>query len=273
MKERKTRNLLWYWVLFLAVGVNISACSSSKDVTSPTDDSSDDDTTTTTEVSTGVYSFSDLVADSTATYTTSTAPLYFSLETGTVVDAKYAQSNKWDICFNSIYNSNICANNGSLSASPGYGSTGIGQIYLDINSNIDAYYYQGAGLALKSVPTRDLFDSAFAATTSATTASSNWEKTGVVGLDYFGGSTSGWAWYDFYGALFPDSASSLVAHVCYALPRTVIVKTAKKGYYAKVVIYSLYKGAPEVPTRNNKSVFFTLKYAIQKDGTTNLDIK
>lgn len=222
-------------------------------------------------VTTKVYHLNNLVADSSATYSNGAQPFYYSLETNKIIPSSQAQTSNWDLCFNSTYNSNVCANNGAISTSPGYGGPGKGQIYMVINPAIDTTYYAGEALPIKMIPARTLFDQAFAAVKTASVADGNWVKSGVVGLDYFENSLPGWAYYDFSGALFPDKPSSLVAHVAYALPRTFIVKTAK-GLFAKVQIYSFYKDAPEVPDRSYKAGFITMVYAIQTDGSMNLDI-
>lgn len=220
---------------------------------------------------TGVYTLVNLVSDSAATFATGAIPFYYSLEEGKIIPSSQAQTANWDICFNGTYNSNVCANNGSIASSPGYGGPGKGNIYMAVNNQLDSQYYNGPGLGINKVPSRSLFNQAFAAVTSAAAAEGNWERDAMVGLDYFQNTTPGWAWYDFYGSLFPARPTDSVAHVAYALPRTLVVKTAK-GNYAKVQIYSIYKDAPEVPTRSNKPGFITMKYAIQKDGTTDLDI-
>jgi hypothetical protein len=221
---------------------------------------------------TGVYTLRNLVADSAGTYSSGSKPFYYSLEEGKIIPASQAQTNNWDICFNSTYNSNVCANNGSIASSPGYGGPGKGSIYMVVNSGIDGQYYNAPGKPIKKVPVRALFDQAFAGVTNAAVADGKWESDAIVGLDYFQNTTPGWAWYDFYGELFPGKPTDSVAHVAYSLPRSLIVKTAK-GNYAKIQIYSFYKDAPEVPTRSNKPGFITMKYAIQKNGSTNLDIK
>lgn len=222
-------------------------------------------------VETGVYFLSNLVADSAATYATGAKPFYFSLEEGKIIPSAQAQTANWDICFNGTYNSNVCANNGSISTSPGYGGPGKGGIYMVVHHDLDAIYYKAPGQPIKTVPARSLFDQAFTKVTTASIAEGKWETDAIVGLDYFQSSTPGWAWYDFYGELFPSRPADSVAHVAYALPRSLIIKTAK-GNYAKIQIYSFYKDAPETPTRSNKPGFITMKYAIQKDGSQNLAI-
>lgn len=224
-------------------------------------------------VQTGVYSHINLVADSAGTFASGSKPFYFSLEENKIIPESQAQTANWDICFNGTYNSNLCANNGTISTSPGFGGPGKGAIYMVTDAAIDAQYYKGPGEPITKVPERALFDQMFASVKSADVATDDkWEKDAIVGLDYFIGGEAGWAWYDFYGELFPNKPNGDVAHVAYALPRTMILRTAK-GKYAKVQVYSFYKDAPAIPDRKNKPGFITLKFAIQKDGSKNLDIK
>ncbi|WEK38251.1 MAG: HmuY family protein [Candidatus Pseudobacter hemicellulosilyticus] len=221
-------------------------------------------------VVTGVYSLTDVAADTVANSGSQAKPMYFSLEDNRVVSENLKQTDKWDIAFTGTYNSNIAINNGSIVASPGYGGPGKGAIYMEKFSDIDDQYYDSPNKPIKSIPGKALFNEAFTRV-KAGPAAADFKKIALIGLDYFSGSEDGWAYYDFYGQLFPGSDASLVAHVSYTLPRPIIVKTAK-GNYAKIVVYSVYKGAPAVPSRNYKPGYVTFKYAIQKDGTANLDI-
>jgi hypothetical protein len=91
-----------------------------------------------------------------------------------------------------------------------------------------------------------------------------------AGLDHFQNNFDGWGYYDFYGSLFPDDPKK--AHVVYAMPRVIVVKTTK-GHYAKVIIENIYKDNPAAPSRDNKPGYVTFRYAIQMDGSKNLDIK
>jgi hypothetical protein len=223
-------------------------------------------------ISTGVYTVVNLMSDSTATSVGNATPLYYSLEDNKVIPASQVQTANWDIAFLSIYNSSIAANNGTGQFSPGYGGPGKGGIYLLKYPAIEARYYDEAGKPVKTLPLRSWFDEAFDLTTTVPVNDDQFFTSKAVGLDYFSGSAAGWAYYDFYGEVYPDRPTDEKAHICYALPRPVIVKTAK-GNYAKVIIYSMYKGAPEDPDRSHKPGFLTFKYAIQKDGTKNLDIQ
>jgi hypothetical protein len=225
----------------------------------------------TTMVKTGVYTLADVAADTIANSGSQAKPLYYSLEDNKVVPENQLQTANWDIVFNGTYNSNIACNNGKALYSPGYGGPGKGGIYLVKDEDIDAQYYDAPNKPIRSVPARSLFDEAFAKVKVAP-ADDQFQTNKVIGLDYFSGSEDGWAYYDFYGQLFPGKPADTVAHVSYTLPRTVIVRTAK-GNYAKLVVYSVYKGAPVIPTRSYKPGYISFKYAIQKDGTKILDVK
>lgn len=236
--------------------------------------SSDDpkpETETPGAVTSAVYTVVNLVADSTATSVSNATPLYYSLEDNKIIPASQKQTANWDIAFLGIYNSSIAPNNGNGQYSPGYGGPGKGGIYLLKYSDIDAQYYDTPGKPLKALPARSLFDEAFTRTTTVPISDDAFITSKYIELDYFASSLDGWAYYDFYGQMFPNQPKDEKSHICYALPRPIIVRTAK-GNYAKVIIYSMYKGAPENPDRSYKPGFITLKYAIQKDGTTNLNI-
>ena len=223
------------------------------------------------EVTSAIYTVVNLAADSTATSVSNARPLYFSLEDNKVIPESQKQTANWDIAFLGIYNSSIAPNNGSGQYSPGYGGPGKGGVYLLKYSDIDARYYDTPGKPLKALPAKTLFDEAFNRTTTVPITNDKFTTSRYIELDYFGASLDGWAYYDFYGQMYPDKPTSEKAHICYALPRPIIVRTAR-GNYAKVIIYSMYKGAPEDPDRSYKPGFITLKYAIQKDGSTNLNI-
>lgn len=231
----------------------------------PAPNSEEEDTTT---VSSGVYSIT-LISDTTATSGSEAQPVYFSLENNQVISESLVQTNEWDICFEGIYSSSITVNNGSSATSPGYGGPGKGGIYLLMYDTIEQRYYDAPEEPLTTVPERSWFDEAFGLTTEVSISDDDFITTSI-NLDHFSGSGDGWAYYDFYGHLFPDSPADEKAHVCYALPRPMLVRTAK-GNYAKIIIYSIYEDAPENPDRSYSPGFITLKFGIQKDGSTNLN--
>lgn len=225
----------------------------------------------TDEIATGVYQVANITMDTDASSSGNAETFYYSLENNQQVSAAQAQTANWDLAFLGTYNSSIAANNGKATYSPGYGGPGKGALYLVINEDVDGTYYDSPGEPLTQVPARTLFDQAFNAVTAVPVADEAMLTNEYIGLDYFSGAGDGWCYYDFYGAMFPDRPDEEKAHVAYAMPRPLIVKTAL-GHYAKVIIYSLYEDAPEDPDRSNNPGFLTFKFAIQKDGTTNLDI-
>ncbi|RPD39485.1 HmuY family protein [Chitinophaga barathri] len=223
-------------------------------------------------VKTGVYAVANLVADTSATSAGNGDTLYFSLEQNKTIPKSRAQTADWDIAFVSIYNSTIVANNGTASNSPGFGGPGKGGLYLALNSGVESEYYDASQLKPKFIPGRALTDRAFREMKQVPVADNNIAGNAAIGLDHFLGGQDGWGFYDFYGTMFPDRPADEKAHVVYTLPRTVIVRTAK-GRYAKLVIYSFYKDAPADPDRSHKTGYISFKYAIQMDGSKQLDIQ
>lgn len=197
-------------------------------------------------------------------------PVYYSLEDGRVIPAEYANTDKWDIAFTSIYNSSIWANHGEVifengTKGPGYGSPARGGLYLVVDKAVDAKYYDEVKHQPKQVPiAKSLMDEAYTNVLNVPVTDDKLLSRGYLSLDYFLGSGHGYAFYDFYGAMFPGDKQR--AHVVYNLPRPIIIKTAK-GNYAKLIIYSFYKGSPASPTLASEAPYITFKYAILKDGT------
>lgn len=199
-------------------------------------------------------------------------PVFYSLEDGRAIPAEYAATDKWDIAFTSIYNSSIWANNGEAifengNKAPGYGSPARGGLYLVVDPSVEAKYYDGEKLQPKQVPIdKSLLDEAYHNVKSVSINDNQLISKGYLTLDHFLGSGAGYAFYDFYGAMFPGDKTR--AHIVYNLPRTIIIKTAK-GNYAKIIIYSFYKGSPLSPTLESEAPHITFKYTILKDGTKN----
>lgn len=223
-----------------------------------------------TGVPTGVYRIVNLVADTNANSSGDAVSLYYSLEENKIIPASQRQTGNWDIVFYGIYNSSVFPNNGTAQGSPGYGGPGKAKIYLPVDRKFDAQYYDTVNLKPHTLPIpQSLFPLAFDA---VKTVPVNDDKffTRDIGLDHFQSGFDGWGYYDFYGSLYPDDPKK--AHVVYTMPRVMIIKT-HKGNYAKLIIENIYKDNPENPNRDNKPGFVTFTYAIQKDGSKNLDIK
>lgn len=270
MTQKLSRNPIWYGVLFLAILFQIAACSKNDTVTPDGGNNGGTNEDTTTGVLTGVYSQINLPADTTASSAGNAKMLYFSLEENKIVDESEKYTANWDIAFGGIYNSSIYINNGKGNISPGYGGPGVGALYLVVDRKIDAQYYDTLHFKVKKLPIPvKLFDSCFQVVKTAPD-DSKMKTNKLISLDHFQSTEDGWAYYDFYGELFPGDP--LKAHVVYTMPRTIVIKTAK-GHYAKICIQSIYKDAPENPDRNSIPGYLTFKYAIQKDGSKNLDIQ
>jgi len=246
----------------LAAG-SLMACSKSNDAAPDTDKPQ--------TISTAVYSIVNLAADTLATSASDAKPLYFSLEQNKIVPESERYSTNWDICFTSIYNSSVYANNGKAKGTPGYGGPGNGGIYLVVDEAFDqSYGYDTEAYKPTVLPIpQNLFDEAFAAVKTVPVTDDQFNTKDAISLDHFQGSLDGWGYYDFYGSLFPGNPKK--SHIVYTLPRTMIIRTAT-GKYAKVTIKSIYKDSPENPTRDNRPGFVTFKYAIQMDGSKNLNI-
>lgn len=197
-------------------------------------------------------------------------PLFYSLEDGRVIPEEYADTDKWDIAFTSIYNSSIWANHGEVifdngNKGPGYGSPARGGIYLVIDNTVETQYYDKTKRRPSQVPiSKTLFDEAYNNVKTVSIADNQFLSREYLSLDYFLGSGSGYSFYDFYGSMFPDNPKK--AHIVYNLPRPIIIKTAK-GNYAKLIIYNTYKGQPNNPSLDDKAPYLTFKYKILKDGT------
>lgn len=196
--------------------------------------------------------------------------VYYSLEDGRVIPSEYANTDKWDIAFTGIYNSSIWANNGTVkfengNTGPGYGSPARGGLHLVVDKEVDAKYYDEVKHQPKQVPIdKSLLDEAYNKVGTVPVPDDQLLSRGYLTLDYFLGSGSGYAFYDFYGSMFPGDKNK--AHIVYNLPRPIIVKTAK-GNYAKVIIYAFYKGSPLNPTLASEAPYITFKYTILKDGS------
>jgi len=266
------------FTLVIACSISFASCSKDND---PVEEKPLPALPAITVTKSGEYTVTELAGDTETTMGGQTTadegdfkPVYYSLEDGRVIPAEYANTDKWDIAFMGIYNSSIWANNGEVkfengNSGPGYGSPARGGLYLVVDKSVDAKYYDEVKHQPKQVPiAKSLLDEAYNNVTMVPVTDNQLLSRGFLTLDYFLGSSSGYAFYDFYGAMFPGQANR--AHIVYNLPRTVIIKTAK-GNYAKLMIYSFYKGSPVSPTLDSEAPYLTFKYTILKDGTKNFN--
>ncbi len=190
----------------------------------------------------------DLPGDINKTMKEGHIPVYFSLEEIKIVNSinkegkllelseELKNSNKWDVCFGGIYNSEITVNTKSINNSDKYLNNNLGMLYV-----IDTPYFK-----VKKAPTDEDFKKFMK------------EQVSVAWNDYPKGHL-GWYFY------------SLDSHVMKPVKgRTIIIKTAK-GNFAKIEIKSLYLNNPEKPTIHTPAPYFNFRFYLQKDGSRNLN--
>lgn len=183
---------------------------------------------------TSATTVSDLPGDLTATPGGSARNVYFSFVTGAAVDSSQKKSANWDIAFTNIYNSYVTINNGTNTVSPGYGGTTQGMLWI-VNKPFDS---------VTVVP-----------------AASEANVNGSAGMD--GYPTSSWpGWYQY----------NMTTHILTTIAGKTLVIRMANGKYAKLEMKSLYKGAPANPTISTPVPYFTFRYWVQQDGSTNLKI-
>ncbi|WDF69642.1 HmuY family protein [Sphingobacterium oryzagri] len=235
-----------------------------------------------TVTSSGTYSVTNLPGDTTQTMAGQAVTsdgnfqtIYYSLEDGRAIPKEYAATDKWDIAFAGIYNSSIWANHGEIqfedgTKGPGFGSTGRGGLYLVVDSEVDSKYYNSNTHKPNVLPIPFTYlDEAYNKITEVPAAAqAQLLSNGYLNLDHFLGSGNGYAFYDFYGTMYPGNSKK--AHVVYNMARPIIIKTAK-GNWAKIIIYSFYKNKPEDPDRDHQAPFISFQYTILKDKSTNFN--
>lgn len=258
-----TRNyaLRYLLCMFLLSGLTLSC--SDKDDPKPEEVIPPDDTTPVDEsMYNKLIRIENVPATQDNDFTNDADPVYFSLEKKVKIDAKYKQTNRWDLAFTGLFNSFLSGNNGSNSTNLGYGNTAKGGITI-----VEKKFEE-----VVDIPADNQF------------------KTGIgaIGTDDYGdyGEGIGWYLYDFYGTLVRNGAVQ-DAHICYPLhsgltlkngtvvpPRTIILKTAK-GDYAKIKMISVYKDVFEAKDmyKDAPHVFFTFEYVLAKAGSTKFEIK
>jgi hypothetical protein len=160
--------------------------------------------------------------------------MYFSFSSGTTVAISDADKTtlKWDLAFTGPYNAEVYVNYGGYQYNPGYGGPGQGAIIV-----IDKPYDQ-----VTTAPSAAEFD-------AATMSKIGWD----------GGSGTGWFFY------------SLDNHIAVPIKnRTFVLRTAT-GKFAKLELLNVYKGNPPVVTDLYwPAPYFTFRYFVQADGSSNL---
>jgi hypothetical protein len=182
----------------------------------------------------GIVYVTDLPGDTTATPGSPGKNIYFSLGANGTVDSSKKLTTSWDLAFTNIYNSYVTINNGTNPISPGYGGSAQGQLYI-VNLPFDS---------VKTVP-----------------AGSAVNVNGSAGMD--GYPSASWpGWYQY------NPSTHLMTTI---QGKTLVVKLAG-GKYAKVEMTTLYKGNPASPSISTPVPYFTYRYWVQQDGSTNLVI-
>ncbi|MCS3797605.1 HmuY family protein [Niastella sp. OAS944] len=160
--------------------------------------------------------------------------LYFSFTTGTAVTISDADktTTKWDLAFTGPYNSEVYVNYGGYKYNPGYNGPGVGAVI-----QIDKSYDQ-----VTEAPSPAEFDAA-----------------SMTKIGWDSGSGTGWFFY------------SMDNHIAVPIKnRTFVIRTAG-GKFAKLELINVYKGNPPVVTDLFwPAPYFTFRYFVQQDGSSNL---
>jgi len=164
-----------------------------------------------------------------------------SEETDAAVRQADSASSKWDIGFNAT---TIIINGGS--SGPGQG---VAQVLTEAFQDVvtapeTGYHADGANQTCPGVQT----------------------PAGTFpGAPYAICTGSGHGWYNY------DSNGPLITPIA---GRTLVVRTAAEGNYAKVRILSYYKGSPFDPDPlADESRYYTFEYVLQPDGSRNLSLE
>lgn len=180
----------------------------------------------------------DLPGDTSASMETGSAAsfknLYFSFSTGTAVVISEADktTTKWDLAFTGPYNAEVYVNYGGYKYNPGYEGPGQGAVI-----QIDKPYDQ-----VTTAPSSAEFD-------ASTMTKIGWDA----------GNGAGWFFY------------STDNHIAVPIRnRTFVLRTAG-GKFAKLELLNVYKGNPPVVTDLYwPAPYFTFRYFVQQDGSSNL---
>ncbi|MFT3824150.1 MAG: HmuY family protein [Chitinophagaceae bacterium] len=147
--------------------------------------------------------------------------------------AQWLKTADWDLAFTGIYNSEVYANNGSITGNPGYGSTARAQVVM-----IDRPYAQ-----ITEAPDDATFNASGIKNIGQETS----------------GNTAGWFNYN------------LSTHLVQPIKNRTFVLKLPDGKYAKLELQNVYKGNPPVVTDLYwPAPYFTFRYFIQEDGSRNL---
>ena len=195
----------------------------------------------------GVVYVSDLPGSVGNTFASGHIEVFYDLENRRIInpndgDGKLSElpenekrGDAWDLAFTSIYNSYIAPNNGVLEDSPGFGGNGQGALVV-LDTRFDE---------LDQAPDDAVFDAFM-------------EEQETTGWEDFPPGDKGWYFY------------SLDSHIMSAISGVTIVVRTPDGRYAKLEMESLYLDSPQNPTVNTPAPYFTFRYFLQEDGSSNL---
>lgn len=150
---------------------------------------------------------------------------------------RWFKTDEWDLAFTGNYDGDIQLNNKKYQGTPGYGGNIDNTAIVLINQPYES---------VNTAPSEGLFDQSTISTIGWATDSNS----------------PGWYSYD------------ISTHIMKAYPNRTYALRLATGKYAKLQIISAYKGNPPAVTDLYwPAPYFTFKYFIQKDGTTNLSTK
>lgn len=151
-------------------------------------------------------------------------------------EARWLKTNEWDIAFTGPYNSEIYVNNGSQTGNPGFGGPGTGSAIMQERAYED----------VSSAPASEAF------------IQSKVVKIGQLE------SANPWGWFNY-------NASS---HIMQAIKNRTYILRLPGGKYAKLEMLSVYLGNPPAVTDLYwPAPYFTFRYFLQQDGSSNLNTK
>lgn len=156
----------------------------------------------------------------------------FSLKDHKEKDSALVLTKDWDISFTEIFNSTVSANNGEKIDPPGHQGLGKADLII-LKQPFDE---------VKEAPSDEEFDA----------------SRSYTGLEEAG--KTGWFRYDMNTHIMNPVAN-----------RTIVIRTVD-GKYAKMEMFSFYKGNPANPTLQTPAPYLNFRYWVQENGSKDLSI-
>ena len=151
-------------------------------------------------------------------------------------DSAKLKNTDWDLAFSGFYNSTLYINNGTFTDNPAYGNSSKTKMVL-LKQDYDN---------VTTAPSDSEFD-----------------KSTISAVGYAVDENSN-GWYDY----------NIANHLVTIVPNRTYVLRLSDGKYAKLEMLNIYKGNPAAVTDLNwPAPYFTFRYYVQEDGTTNLKTK